>query len=346
MGALVKEPREIEYSRFSSEYLAGRVQQEYGLPMPVHCRLIAPERVLYEIRWPAGRAILRVHETLLQRLPALPRIGFQYELARFLAQAGLPVSSPTPRRDGSLFGILHAPEGDRCFGLWSYACGDSSLTIERAQLLGKTLARVHMAADAFQPGSDALRFDLDSLLHEPQGQIGRFFTSWRNEDVRFLNEILGPIKDRLGQCLSDLPPRSFGPIWGDANGSNQHFTPGNDITIFDFEFAGLGWRLYDLATFRWARDRAMKDREGLWRAFLGGYESDQPLRESEKRLIPHFVLLRHIEVLASTVAEHIESPEMAPVFLTVPERWDRAFSNLREIAAAIDPPGGLTEPGE
>ena len=54
-------------------------------------------------------------------------------------------------------------------------------------------------------------------------------------------------------------------------------------------------------------------------------------------LIPHFVLLRHIGVLASTVAEHVESPEMAPVFLTVPERWDRAFSILREIAAEIDP---------
>ena len=81
----------------------------------------------------------------------------------------------------------------------------------------------------------------------------------------------------------------------------------------------------------------MSDSEGLWQDLLAGYESVRPLSGSERQLIPHFVLLRHIWVLASTVADHVEYPEMAPTFLTVPQRWDRAFSELREIAAGIDP---------
>ena len=331
------EHMQTEFSRISSRYLAGLVQREYGLPGPVHCRLMAPDRVLYEVCSAAGKAVLRVHETLLLGRPASPLVGFQYEWACFLKQADLPVSFPIPRRNGRLFGILEAAEGERCFGLWSHADGDAPLTKERTRLLGETLARVHMASDSFQSSSDALRYDLEALLHGPQEQLGRFFARSRPDDVRFLNGICGALSGRL-QGLTKLPPGASGPIWGDANGSNQHFTGEAGITFFDFELAGFGWRLWDLATFRWARDRAMSDSEGLWQALLAGYESVRPLSGSEGQLIPHFVLLRHIWVLASTVADHVEFPEMAPIFLTVPERWDRAFSELREIAAAgIDP---------
>ena len=326
-----------EFSRISSRYLAGLVQREYGLAEPVHCRLIAPDRVLYEVRSPAGQAVLRLHETLLLGLPASPLVGFQYEWARFLKEADLPVPFPIPRRNGSLFGVLEAAEGARCFGLWSYAEGDTRLTKERTRLLGETLARLHMAADSFRSSSDALRFDLEALLHKPQERLGRFFARSRPDDIRFLNEVCGALSSRLQHGLTELPPWSSGPIWGDANGSNQHFTGELGITIFDFELAGLGWRLWDLATFRWARDRATRDAEGLWRALLEGYESVRPLSGSERQLIPHFVLLRHIWVLASTVADHVECPEMAPIFLTVPKRWDRAFSDLREIAGRIEP---------
>ena len=326
-----------EFSRISSRSLAGLAQREYGLPEPVHCRLMAPDRVLYEVRSPAGKAVLRLHEALLLGRPASPLVGFQYEWARFLRQADLPVSFPIPRRSGSLFGVLEAAEGERCFGLWSHADGDARLTKERSRLLGETLARVHMASDSFQSSSDALRFDLEALLHKPQERLARFFAGSRPDDVRFLNDVCGRLSGRLQRGLTELPPWSFGPIWGDANGSNQHFTGEPGITILDFELAGLGWRLWDLATFRWARDRAMRDAEGLWQALLEGYESVRPLGGGERHLMPHFVLLRHIWVLASTVADHVECPEMAPVFLTVPKRWDRAFSELREIAGGIEP---------
>ncbi len=203
-----------EFSRISSRYLAGLVQREYGLAEPVHCRLIAPDRVLYEVRSPAGQAVLRLHETLLLGLPASPLVGFQYEWARFLKEADLPVSFPIPRRNGSLFGVLEAAEGARCFGLWSYAEGDTRLTKERTRLLGETLARLHMAADSFRSSSDALRFDLEALLHKPQERLGRFFARSRPDDIRFLNEVCGALSSRLQHGLTELPPWSSGPIWG------------------------------------------------------------------------------------------------------------------------------------
>ena len=234
------EHMQTEFSRISSRYLAGLVQREYGLPEPVHCRLMAPDRVLYEVRSGAGKAVLRVHETLLLGRPASPLVGFQYEWACFLKQADLPVSFPIPRRNGRLFGILEAAEGERCFGLWSHAEGDAPLTKERSRLLGETLARVHMASDSFQSSSDALRYDLEALLHGPQEQLRRFFARSRPDDVKFLNGVSGALSGRLQQGLAELPPGSSGPIWGDANGSNQHFTGELGITLFDFEFAGLG----------------------------------------------------------------------------------------------------------
>ena len=231
--------------------------------------------------------------------------------------------------------ILETAEGERCFGLWSYADGDGSLTLERTRVLGRTLAEIHAASDSFQTSCDTPGFDLEALLYLPKRRLERFFADNRHQDMVFLSSICERLSNQLHSLL-EVSSCSFGPIWGDANGSNQHFTKDDEITIFDLEFSGSGWRLYDLATFQWARDREMRDNQGLWGAVLEGYESVRPLSKEEKELIPRFVLLRHIWVLGSTVAENVEFPEMAPVFLTCPARWDRAFSVLREIAGKVD----------
>ena len=327
---------ETEFSRISSGYLAKLVEMEYNLPGPICCRLLNPEGEIYEVSSADSKAILRVHEFLLLGLPVAPHVEFQYELATFLRQAGLPASYPIPRRNGELFGFLETAEGERCFGLWSYAYGDAKLTVERVCVLGKTLAEIHLATDSFQTVSDPLRFNLETLLHVPQQRLEQFFTNSRHEDMEFLRCICKGLENQLKHDLPKLPSFSFGPIWGDSNGSNQHFVQNERITIFDYEFSGCGWRIYDLATFRWALDREMRDSNGFWQAIVEGYESVRGLTKDEMRLIPHFVLLRHLWVMGPTVAEHANCPELAPIFLTIRARWDRAFCILREIAARVD----------
>ena len=186
--------------------------------------------------------------------------------------------------------------------------------MQRVRVLGKTLAEIHMATDSFQIVSDALRFDLGTLLHIPQRRLEKFFTNSRHKDMEFLRSMCKELENQLRHYLSKLPSSSFGPIWGDANGSNQHFAQNDRITIFDYEFSGCGWRIYDLATFRWSLDREMRDSKGLWQAILEGYESVRRLTMDEMQLIPHFVLLRHLWVMGSTVAEHAKCPGLAPVF--------------------------------
>ena len=324
-----------EYSRISSRYLAELLDQQYDLGKPVHCRLLQPERAVYDVRFAGGaKAILRVHERALHWLPKGTDVGYQYEWASFLSRKGIPTSAPIGRRNGKLFGMLEAAEGLRCFGLWSYAEGDDGLNVLRAGVLGKTLATIHVASDSFRASARGPRFDLETLLHMPRQWLMIFFSSSRHEDMEFLSSVCESLDKRLG----DLPTAasSFGPIWGDANGSNQHFKDDDELTIFDHELSGHGWRIYDLAIFRWARDRDMNDSKGLWQSFLQGYESVRPLAQDESQLIPYLVALRHIWVLGSTVADHLELPEMAPVFLTTPPRWDRAFETLRSLAAGLN----------
>ena len=71
------------------------------------------------------------------------------------------------------------------------------------------------------------------------------------------------------------------------------------VTLFDFEECAPGYRLYDIATFKWGVCTGSSDREGKqWLAFLAGYESIKPLSNAEQSLIEVFVVVRKLAEMA------------------------------------------------
>ena len=65
------------------------------------------------------------------------------------------------------------------------------------------------------------------------------------------------------------------------------------VTFFDFDDCGLGWRAYDLATFRWNLLVNEQD-ETVWQAFLQGYQQERTIRERDLEAVPLFVVVRDI----------------------------------------------------
>ncbi len=84
-----------------------------------------------------------------------------------------------------------------------------------------------------------------------------------------------------------------GPCHGDIQGANCHATDEGTVTFFDFECCGIGWRVYDLATLRWAAALNGAD-DTLWTAFLQGYTECRDVSDIALRAVPLFVLIRHI----------------------------------------------------
>jgi Ser/Thr protein kinase RdoA (MazF antagonist) len=116
---------------------------------------------------------------------------------------------------------------------------------------------------------------------------------------------LRPYAERLGmwadyvRMADDLRARLLrvegalecGLCHGDLHGHNVHQTEDHELTFFDFDCGGPGWRAYDLAVYRWAVSLHAKSLEP-WEAFLRGYRSRRELKQADLDAVPVFVGLR------------------------------------------------------
>jgi len=80
--------------------------------------------------------------------------------------------------------------------------------------------------------------------------------------------------------------------------SARGYDIGDDAwALLDFEYAGYGWRVFDIATFfsnqLTQRGRSEHTR-GLLDTFLDGYQSERPLSAAELVALPAFVTLRQL----------------------------------------------------
>ncbi len=220
-------------------------------------------------------------------------IDFELEFLEFLSRQGLPVSRPLRTTYGELSVKIHAPEGLRYASVFTYAPGDiplGDLSVVQAAQLGETVARLHEVAADFQ--TDAVRkpLDLSYLLDESFGIISTHMRS-RPADLSDLRDIIAQIKRQVAALPQTAPYWSI--CWGDAHSGNVHFTPDNQLTLFDFDQCGYGWRAFEIAKFlqtsiRTGMARKVRD------AFLSGYESVQKLTAKEVEAIQPLTQAAHL----------------------------------------------------
>lgn len=148
--------------------LAGLVAETYGLPQPALTLLRRGLNDTSRVHSGERRTILRVYRCGW-RTPA--EVGWELAFLQHLAGRGVRVSSPLPRADGALFGVLKAAEGPRAYALFEYLPGRTlDNTSEDAALYGQSAAELHDAADDFTaPGRFAL--DLEHLITDPMRQM-------------------------------------------------------------------------------------------------------------------------------------------------------------------------------
>lgn len=244
---------------------------------------------------------------------------FEMEWLNFLHSHNLPVSYPIPQLQGDYIGELRAPEGIRYWALFTWADGTPYMETTRAEIFGKSIAEIHLVSDYFKAHHTRHHLNLEFLLDKPLNRIEQALAGSYAEELSFLKEELLP---RLIAPVRAIPSSGseYGPIGGDFHGYNQHFTDNNEITHFDFDLCGYGWRAYDLAIFRWSRGSDQQ----LWEAFLKGYESVRPLNPLELEAISAFIVIRHIWLMGS--------------YPTYPDAvlngayWRDSFQELRHLA--------------
>jgi Ser/Thr protein kinase RdoA (MazF antagonist) len=228
---------------------------------------------------------------------------------------GLNAAQAVPRLDGQLLTPLSAPEGERFAVLFAAAAGQSVTDIAppQARAYGRLAAALHMAADATPTVYHRFQIDEGHLLDEPLAAV-HLAGIEGGEDLMFLERTA----DRVRHCLTSLLRSSpaYGLCHGDLHPGNICFDSEGQPTLFDFDFAGYGWRAYDLTVFLWnayGERRSQRWRDSRWRAFLHGYGEVRPLPEGLDEIVPLFLVARQIWLMGLDCADRTGMP---PQWLT------------------------------
>ncbi len=289
----------VEYSTLSCEALVQHVLSQYSIASVLSCRLWnrgLSDVYLVETR-DSGSGLRSNRPYILRVTQAHWRtkaeVEFELSFLDCLRQHEHPVAYPFLTQEGQLHIEIEAPEGKRYASLFLHAPGEiplCDLSVPQSRKLGQQLAQIHAVTPKFRPPCHRQSLTLDYLLHQSIDALLPFF-GHRPEEQEYLNQL----RIQLEQSLSQLPQDSpyWVVCWGDPHSGNVHFTPDGQLTLFDFDQCGYGWRAFDIAKFfqtslRTGMSYAVRN------AFLEGYESVLPLHKQELQLLPELVQVAHL----------------------------------------------------
>ena len=253
MGSPFDALSEAERIRHLGE-VAARAVPYWGVSPDARLTLLnISENATYRIDDPGASEplILRVHRTGYHTRDAV-----RTELAWMKAlkeEAGIETPQAIPARDGELIGSVATPalDEERFVVMFAFIKGrepDADDLAEPFKRLGAIAARMHRHARGWQrpPYFERLVWDFE-------GSVGRNgnWGDWREglaldaERITVLEETSALIEQRLARFGQG--PDRFGLIHADLRLANLLVTD-DDTRVIDFDDAGLGWFLYDIAT--------------------------------------------------------------------------------------------------
>jgi Ser/Thr protein kinase RdoA (MazF antagonist) len=195
-----------------------------------------------------------------------------------------------------------APEGKRYASLFTHAAGQvavGDLNKVQAQRLGETVAKLHKTAQDFQCHAARPHLTINYLLDDSLRDLSPFL---KDSARSYMNEAIAQIKEQIGHLPKNSPIWSV--CWGDPHSGNVHFTEKNEITLFDFDQCGYGWRSFDIAKFLQVTLQAGIS-PSVRKAFLQGYQSTQPLEEIELKCMQPLMQVAQIWSWAISVKSAI-----------------------------------------
>lgn len=305
----------ISYSTLDVRALISEILSCYSIDTVEKCKFW--HRGLsdvYFIKTQTSRYFLRISH---QHWRCQAEIEFELELLDFLHNHQIPVAYPLRTTEGKLFIEINAPEGKRYAVLLVNAPGQiaiGDLNISQSLKLGATVGKIHQVAVNFQPSVQRQPLNSDYLLESSFLTIAPYLKN-RPLDLNCLADIVFQLKAQL-QNLPQNPP-FWGICWGDPHSGNAHFTPDDQITLFDFDQCGYGWRAFDIAKFLQVSLQSGLSKK-VREAFLVGYEGINPLTELEKSNIQALTQTAHIWAWAISIinAEQFNYSRLDPSYFT------------------------------
>ncbi|ADB35352.1 aminoglycoside phosphotransferase [Kribbella flavida DSM 17836] len=240
------------------EALRDHLAEVYGLPFTGCTLLRSLVNDVYRVTAPAGSFVLKLYAADGRQLP---EILWETGLSDQLTTAGIGVPVVQPLADGTMAGVLDAPEGDRPYVLTSFVDGTKPqppFTDDLYRAFGELLARFHDATDGFTSPHPRRPAELAHRLDEPLAAILPLVDA---PDAELLRELADGVRENVADGLS------WGMCHGDVSLDNVLLT-GDGLTLHDFDLSAEGYRASDFTGVATTPH---------WEAFRRGYTTVRPI---------------------------------------------------------------------
>ena len=282
-------------------------------------------------------AVFRVDSDNIRRALRLHRCGYhsdaellsELQWMQALGDAGITVPTIVPADSGELF-VTHAGKGlpgDIQVDLFEWIDGEQFGSVEEGiadeasvaatyRIIGELAAKVHNQAVSWQlpPGFVRHAWDADGLAGE-RPFWGKFWEIEAASDAE--RDLLLRGRDVVFSELSQLAksPGTYSMIHADFALENI-MVEGDQLRLIDFDDAGFGWHLFELATslyfimgesyFEQAKD-----------ALIEGYRVHRQLPDEQLELLPLFFLARGFTYIGWVHTRHETetAKELTPMLL-------------------------------
>jgi len=289
---------------FDAETMAQQALKVWGL-QSARCKLVsAVENIVFRVEPDDDQAlVLRLHRPWYHSLPELIS---ERQWTHALSDCGISTPVPVQALDGRDYvlvedsvsgearyaGMIQWVEGE----MLAYTIANNDDFTDHFRRMGNLVARMHNQASVWDLPPMFTRHSLDADgFMGPWPFWGPF---WKSPDVTSsertrLECLRKTIHDRLLQL--EIGPATYSLIHADLHPRNL-VVDGDRLHIIDFDDAGFGWHMYDLAV-------GVFDYRGHPRfseivdVVLGGYREIRPLDTESAALLPMFLLIRTLALI-------------------------------------------------
>lgn len=273
-----------QYSTLSSKALNDFISERYGL-VNTSCRLLIRNvSDTYIVENQNEKYIFKIYRDAHRKLD---EIEGEAGLLTILADKGAKVSCPVADLSGDKIQSFNAAEGTRYGILFTYAKGKviSDPNDKQLATIGREMAAIHNITLDIELKNSRITFNIETTIIEPLKTVKPAFAELPDE-YNYLNNTAKKLIAELQQF--DYANFSYGYCHYDFLPKNFHFDEDDNITFFDFDFAGKGYLANDITTFyvhyflevtfgKITREEA----ERAFGIFLKSYREVRPVHDDE-----------------------------------------------------------------
>ena len=284
------------------------------------------ENAVFKVAQNGFKAALRLHR---HGYHSDAELRSELQWMQALSAAGIKVPEVIPTTSGELF-VDHTADGlpgTLQVDLFEWIDGEQLGSVEEGVavaaeversfcVLGELAARVHNQSCSWDLPDGFVRHEWDAAgLAGEDPFWGRFWEIEAATDAQ--RKLLIDARNRLYGDLTELPksPGSYSMIHADFASENI-MVEGDEVRLIDFDDAGFGWHLFELATaLYFIRGESYFD--SAQAALVDGYRKHRQMTDETLELLPLFFLARATTYVGwvHTRSETDTARELTPMLL-------------------------------